>query len=489
VIRRRSQGGERLPCSHYTAERAEVVTFVITSAHEARVTFAFCRGTLKASGVGPETHRRSVSRARVSLERGRAPSSPRSSVRACRRHDLAVRGFARFLEPPRLRTIDSDDGDRRATWLELFFDLVFVVAVAQLGQNLTNDHSAAGFFAFLGLFVPVWWAWAGFTFYANRFDTDDLVYRLLCLVGMFTVAALATTVPEALRGGSAAFAVAYVGVRLVILVLYARAIRHVDEGRAIATLYFRLFAVSVLVWLASLGVDEPARYWLWALALTIEITAPLFGWRLIPHAPISAAHIPERFGLLTIIVLGESVFAVVLGVEGAAWQLGSVLAAAGGFVAAAALWWIYFEFLDSSLVVGGAGRRRLVGGLVFTYSHFPVITGLAALGVGVKFAILSAGGHSEYDGTAWVLCAGVALCMAGMAAIQLATPPTLFDLDVWLRMGTAVLALVLLPFGSELDPLVVTWLVAGALAIQVVVELSGHEHHVAPDTSPAAGTS
>jgi low temperature requirement protein LtrA len=400
-----------------------------------------------------------------------------------------VRGFARFLEPPRLRTIEGDDGDRRATWLELFFDLVFVVAVAQLGQNLTDDHTAGGFLAFLGLFAPVWWAWAGFTFYANRFDTDDLPYRLFCLVGMFAVAALATTVPDAVSGGSAAFAIAYVGVRLVILALYARAIRHVDEGRAIATLYFRLFSAAVVVWLASLAVDEPARYWLWALALAIEITAPLFGWRLIPHAPISSAHIPERFGLLTIIVLGESVFAVVLGVEGADWQAGSVLAAVGGFLVAASLWWIYFDFLDSSLVVGGAGRRRLVGGLVFTYSHFPVIAGLAAIGIGVKFAILSAGGNSEYDGTAWVLSAGLALCMAGMAAIQLATPPTLFDLDVWLRVATTAFALVLLALASELEPLLVTWLVAAVLATQVVVEVSGHEQHVASDTSPATGTS
>ena len=404
------------------------------------------------------------------------------------RHDLAVRGFARFLEPPRLRTIESDDGDRRATWLELFFDLVFVVAVAQLGQNLTDDHTAGGFLVFLGLFVPVWWAWAGFTFYANRFDTDDLPYRLLCLVGMFAVAVLATTVPDAASGGSAGFALAYVGVRLVILALYARAIRHVDEGRAIARLYFTLFSAAAVVWLASLAVDEPGRYWLWALALAIELTAPLFGWRLIPRAPISSAHIPERFGLLTIIVLGESVFAVVLGVEGADWEVGSVLAAVGGFLTAASLWWIYFEFLDSSLVVGGAGRRRLIGGLVFTYSHFPVIAGLAAIGIGVKFAILSAGGNSEYDGTAWVLCAGLALCMGGMAAIQLATPPTLFDLDVWLRIATAAFALVLLALATALDPLLVTWLVAGALATQVVVELSGHERHVAPDASPAPGT-
>ena len=106
----------------------------------------------------------------------------------------------RLREPPRLRTLGEDQA-RRSTWLELFFDLVFVVAVAQLGQQLSEDVTAEGLFRFLGFSVPVWWAWMGFTFYANRFDTDDLPYRLLIFVAMLGVAALATTLPDAFAGG------------------------------------------------------------------------------------------------------------------------------------------------------------------------------------------------------------------------------------------------------------------------------------------------
>ena len=98
-------------------------------------------------------------------------------------------GFSRLLEPPRLRTVAGGaQEDRRATWLELFFDLVFVAAVGQLANALSADPTAGRFFEFLGLFVAVWWAWMGFTFYANRFDTDDLPYRLLLLLAMFGVA-------------------------------------------------------------------------------------------------------------------------------------------------------------------------------------------------------------------------------------------------------------------------------------------------------------
>src|SRR5262249_57230863 len=106
---------------------------------------------------------------------------------------------------------------RRATWLELFFDLVFVAAVGQLANALSTHPTPARFFEFLGLFVPVWWAWMGFTFYANRFDTDDLVYRLLMLCAMFGVAAMAATIPSVFRGATQGFALAYIAVRLLVV--------------------------------------------------------------------------------------------------------------------------------------------------------------------------------------------------------------------------------------------------------------------------------
>ena len=384
----------------------------------------------------------------------------------------------RLSEPPRLRTLGEDE-TRRSTWLELFFDLVFVVAVAQLGQQLSQDVSAEGLFRFLGFFVPIWWAWMGFTFYANRFDTDDLLYRLLIFVAMLGVAALATTLPDAFAGASRAFVLSYVFVRLVLLVLYARAIRHVDEGRAIAVFYFAAFSAAVLVWLASLLFPAPERYWLWVLALAIELPAPIVGWRLIPSGPVDPRHAPERLGLLTIIVLGESVFAVVFGVTDVTWSSEALLAALGGFVCAAAFWWIYFEFVNPEYAFAALRRRgRILRGLVFVYSNFPVIAGLAALGIGVKLAVLAAGGETAYDESGWLLCAGLALSMLGLAAVELVMPPYWLAADFWFRVGTAVLALALIPFASVLSPLVIVWILAGALVLQVAVELLEHEQHI-----------
>ena len=363
--------------------------------------------------------------------------------------------------------------DRRATWLELFFDLVFVAAVGQLANALSAHPTFPRFLGFVALFVPVWWLWMGFTFYANRFDTDDLPYRLLTLLAMFLVAVLSTTIGAVFHGSSTGFALAYLCARLILLVLYERARRHVPEARRLTTIFLVAFGAATGFWIASLALPAPWRYGLWGVALVLELGAPLFAWRQLPQAPIHPRHIPERFGLLTLIVLGESVLGVVLGIAHVPWGTASAFAAAGGFVAAAALWWIYFEFLDETTI----GARGIFGGLTYTYMHFPIVVGLAALGAGVKLAVLSAGGEARYDDTGWILCAGLALTMVGLAAIQLVTPPVLVDEDVRLRLATAAVALALIPFG--LSPLVVALVLAGLLVAQVVYELVRHEGHAA----------
>ena len=320
----------------------------------------------------------------------------------------------------------------------------------------------------------------GFTFYANRFDTDDLPHRLATLLGMFLVAVLATTVRSVFEGHSTGFVLAYLGVRLILLVLYARARRHVPEARRLTTIFLAAFGTATGFWVVSLAFSAPGRYAFWGAALVLELGAPLFAWRQLPSAPIHPRHIPERFGLLTLIVLGESVLGVVLGIAHVPWGAGSGAAAAGGFAAAAALWWIYFDFLDSTTVTA----RGLVGGLTYTYMHYCIVVGLATMGAGVKLAILAAGGEGRYHGTSWILCAGLALTMTGLAAIQLVTPPVLFDTDVRLRLATAVVALALVPL--RLSPLVVVLVLSGLLFAQVTYELLEHEEHAGqPASRPA----
>jgi low temperature requirement protein LtrA len=141
---------------------------------------------------------------------------------------------------------------------------------------------------------------------------------------------------------------------------------------------------------------------------------------------------------------------------------------------AAAIWWLYFDFLDSSMVA-----RSVARGMTFVYAHYLIATGIAALGVGVKLAILSAAAGPRYDDAGWITAAGTAMCMAGLALIHLATPPGVVDADVALRLSTAAAGLVLVALTGVLSPVLVVWLLAVVLVAQVVVELARHEEHAA----------
>jgi low temperature requirement protein LtrA len=382
-----------------------------------------------------------------------------------------------------MRTLDSSDDDRRATWLELFFDLVFVVAVAQLSNGLGNVITFRDALILAGLFVPVWWAWVGFTFYADRFDTDDVVHRVLMIGGMFAVAALASTIPDVFAGDSTGFVVAYAAVRGLLVLLYARAWAHVPPARPLVNVYISAFTISIGLWLASLAFAAPARYAVWGVALALDLGTPLLSAERIRLVPIHTSHIPERLGLFTIIVFGETVLAVVIGTETVSWTLESGAVAALGFVIASALWWLYFDYLDMTIVA-----RTIAAGQVFLYAHLPLLLGLTALGAGVKLTIKATASGDEPAGAAWAVGGGVALAMLAMALIQVVSLRSGRNVDVWLRVLTALLAVASAALAWVLGPVLLVALPAVALVAQLAFELAGRHEHP-PDAVSRSGTS
>jgi low temperature requirement protein LtrA len=373
---------------------------------------------------------------------------------------------------PRLRNLGSTDGERRATALELFFDLVFVVAVAQLSRGLGNEITFRDALILAGLFVPVWWAWVGFTFYADRFDPDDVVHRVLVLAGMFAVAVLASAIPDVYDGETTAFVLAYALVRGLLVLLYVRAWVYVPEARPLVNVYLAAFTSSIVVWLTSLAFAAPVRYGFWAAALLIDLVTPLLSAERIRLVPIHTSHIPERLGLFTIIVFGETVLAVVIGTETVSWTVESGAVAALGFVIASALWWLYFDYVDMTIVA-----RTITAGQVFLYAHLPLLLGLTALGAGVKLTIKATASGDEPAGAAWAVGGGLALAILAMALIQVVSVRSGRDVDVWLRVLTALLALAAAAFASALGPVLIVALPAAALVAQVAFELVGrHEH-------------
>ena len=323
------------------------------------------------------------------------------------------------LTPPRLRSLEEPE--RLATWLELFYDLVFVAAVAMMGTRLVHDVSWSSIASYLGYFALVWWLWASHTFYANRYDTDDLIYRLLASAQMVGVALIAVSVSPGEAGSTMVFALGYTAVRLILLVLYARAYRHVIETRELVRGYLIGFGSASALWLVSILVPEPYRFWLWVVAFAVDLATPYVLRRAQAAVPLDVSHLSERFGIFTIIVLGASIVAVTVGLSHVSWQLSTTLVGILGLGAATCLWWINFDHLGGS-VVRREGDRRDWRPTLWIYSHLPLAIGLAMFGVSVEIAIVAADqGHEYHAAERWLLVGSIALALSAMAVIQVAS--------------------------------------------------------------------
>jgi low temperature requirement protein LtrA len=374
-------------------------------------------------------------------------------------------GLKPLLLPPRLRTLEEGDG-RRASFLELFFDLVFVVAIAQLAHELELDHSLRGFAVFGALYLPVFLAWQGFSFYADRFDTDDVVFRVVMLAAMLAIAALAIQVPDVAHGDSAGFVVAYVVLRALMIGLYLRSYRHVPEARPLIVRYAWQYSAAIGVWALSLAFEPPTRYVLWGIALAWELSIPTRARSLFPAVPVHASHVPERFALFTIIVLGETIVVVALGTSGSEWAVSSAAVAVLGFAAAAAIWWVYF---------GGGGEvtlpRSPAAILVYTHVHIPLLAALTAFSAGVALAIAEAPAAALDAGTRWALAGGAALYLACVTTAQRATVQGLLRGTERARALAVAVLVLLAAGGGELDPVLLVGLVAATLVLLVAYKL------------------
>ena len=382
--------------------------------------------------------------------------------------------MTRLVAPLRLRGL-TGDSSRKVTWLELFFDLIFVAAVAQVAEPLREHYAIGGVIRFATLFALIWWAWTGYTIFATMFDADDGVQRLLTLLQMFVVAAMAANADDDLDSrSSAGFAAAYAVLRLVLVAQYCRA-RHLPDARPLTTRYIVGHGTAALIWLASALTPAPFRYVLWALAFAIDLGTP---WLALPHTvkvPPDPAHLPERFGLFTLILLGEGIVAVMHGMKSQNdW---TAVAASSAFLGMALLflvWWWYFD-------VAAAASERLVRSRVdalrfhvWSYAHFPLYVGLVVTGVGVQRIVTAAARWSVGGDEAMLMTSAAAVMMVAMAAIT----ATMSHGRGRLRgaapaLASSVLA-VALGMGAAISPVAPLAIIVGLITLCSVQALSTH---------------
>jgi low temperature requirement protein LtrA len=347
-----------------------------------------------------------------------------------------------WWQRPQLRTDEEQAKERKVTWLELFFDLVFVVVIAELAHTLAGDVSPTGVIGFILLFMPVWWIWIGGTFYNERFATDDVSNRIFTFLQMLPVAALAVFAHDGLGETSVGFALAYAAARILLIILWLRGGWHAEAFRPVSNRYAIGFSISALLFIVSVFVPPPARFVLWGIGLLIDLVTPMTTLQDQAKLPrFSTSRLPERFGLFVIIVLGESIVGVVQGV--AAQHLLTValgLTAALAMALAFGMWWVYFDFIARRPY-----KPNVWWSLSWGYLHLPLVMGIAAAGAGV-LNVVSSESEALPDSVRWLIAAAVGVTLITMGVIEMTLrrdpdEPTHHFLSPLLKFAAGVLAL------------------------------------------------
>jgi low temperature requirement protein LtrA len=384
----------------------------------------------------------------------------------------------------------DEQGHRPATPLELLFDLCFVVAVAalagELHHDLSHDHVVEGTVTYALLFVPIWWAWMSYSWFATAFDNDDVGFRLLTGAQMLGVLAVAATVPAAADGNYAPFTIAYTLMRLPLVVQWLRAAHDDPAHRRFAQRYAIGTLAAQTLWLTGLLIPAPARLAIWTAALAVELGTPILAVRAAPGRVFHPGHIAERYGLFTIIVLGETILAVSVAIRDslAIDQLArpGLLTALAALLIAFALWWTYFDSVGAE----GLSRNRRAA-FTWGYGHYLLFAALAAIGAATQAQVEQlVTGQSP---SSQPLGVAVTVALLAMTGLQRAANGRTRRATTLLATATATAIVTLL--GPALGTTATDLLLVAALAVGILGDLSrrhpensrttqSHPNHEAP---------
>jgi low temperature requirement protein LtrA len=347
----------------------------------------------------------------------------------------------------------------RVTFIELFFDLVFVFAVTQLSHALLEDFTPAGALHAALLLMAVWWVWIYTSWVTNWLDPERTPVRLLLLGLMLAGLLLSTSIPEAFESRGLVFAAAYATMQVGRSAFVLWAVGSADPGltrnfqRIISWL-----AVSGLLWIAGGLAEGNARLGLWLVALLVEYLGPSLGFWM-PRLgrsrttdwSVEGHHMAERCALFIIIALGESILVTGATFGELDWSPTTVAAFVVAFVGSVAMWWIYFDSgaeRGSAHIAGSSDPGRMAR-LAYTYLHLPIVAGIIVAAVADELVLAHPTGHADPTTIAAAL-GGPALYVLGTALFK-ATIARRFPLSH--LVGLLILALLAL-VAAETSPLV-----------------------------------
>ncbi|HRK36761.1 MAG TPA: low temperature requirement protein A [Burkholderiaceae bacterium] len=303
---------------------------------------------------------------------------------------------------------------RKATWFELFFDLAFVVAVAQLSGAYAHHYDLSGAAVFTVAFLAMWWCWLGHTFHATRFDQEFPRQRLVGFGQIAAVSLMGYGASAPLDDRAWAFGGGMAVFKLLLV------LAHLNERRwrgaaGLIRVYAVLYAAQAVLWGAGIGLSGAGRLVCWGLALALDLASPWMVARHTAAVPPHPEHLPERFGLFTIILLGEGLASVVHALDHGGLDHGSSALAAGvGLVLSCVLWQAYFDRVkghgERHVSDATAGRRLRL----WAYAHVPLYMGIASMAAG-NVALAAPGALQLGSGALYV--GGLMLAVGGLVLL------------------------------------------------------------------------
>jgi low temperature requirement protein LtrA len=355
----------------------------------------------------------------------------------------------------------------RVTPLELFFDLVFVLALTQCTALMAAEPTWQGLGKALLVLGVLWWSWVGYAWLTSVVDPEEGAVRLVIFAAMAALLVAALCVPEAFGDSALLFACAYAVVRIAHIALFVLASRDDPSFRQSVLGLGGGTALGVGLLVAASAFDGAIQIGLWVVALLLDMGEPyLFGsegWKLLP------GHFAERHGLIVIIALGESIVAIGVGADSGV-DAGVVVAATLGIAVAAAMWWLYFDVV--ALYAGRRLARAVVGREqnelardAYSYLHFPMVAGIVLVALGAKKTLGDVGEPLELVSAAATL-GGAAIYLLAHVAVRLRVSRSLNAR----RLVSALLLLALIPVAVEVPALATIGLLAGVLGALVIYE-------------------
>ncbi len=372
--------------------------------------------------------------------------------------------------------------EKKVTWLELFYDLIFVAAFIQLGNGLSNHTNLAGVATFFAMFLPLWVAWTGFSFYENRFTVDDFVHRGLVFLQMFAVGGMAMSASRVLEHDTQFFSLAAGTAQLLVAVMHLRAYAQMQEAQDYIRYWGTVFFVVGALWIASAFLPANLAIGVWTLASVTVLLSTLSrqSRTLAERYPIDLKHLTERYGLLTIIVLGESFVKVLsmLVAQGSGPQV--YLEAGIALLITCGIWWVYFDDIAGAHIRPGHAQW-----IVWIYAHIPLQVAIIAVGVAVKKAVDFSWNEPAPEAYRWLLTGSLALAYISVAAIDSVTQRRQAELSdrarVNVRWISGVVLLVWAPAGRTLSGGLFLLVVTAITFAQVIFDmmmapLEEHQH-------------